>query len=80
LVVAQASSLFAGQFSCGITNAEDVVVEEMANIEVEGDRHEGGVQFMQKAVRGKKVTNEEGGGKEGTAVGNIVGSVLILHG
>jgi hypothetical protein len=62
--MAEAAALFSGQFTDGISDAEYLIVKQMGDIEVKGDRHEGGIEFVDKGVRDQEFTDVVGDGEE----------------
>jgi len=80
LVVAEASPFFTVEFTDGITDAEDLVIEEVGYVKVESDRHERGVKFMNEGVGRQKFANKISGGHERVAVGDVKRTCFELNG
>jgi hypothetical protein len=78
LIVTEATTFFAGKFSCDITNTEDLIVEEVTNVEVESDRHESRIKFVDQGVVGEQFAYVECGGEESVAIRDVEGAAVEL--
>jgi hypothetical protein len=77
--VPEASTLFACEFTNGVSDPKNMIEEEVTDVQIERERDEGGIKFVDKRVGDKKFANKESGGHQGHAVRDVKRAGLILN-